>query len=90
VPEHADDYVHRIGRTGRAFTEGDAVTLVNFEEERMLPGIEAFIGQEIPRKALEGFQYLVPPRLHAYKQPLSSKFRIRRSIPRGGGSRFKR
>jgi len=90
VPEHADDYVHRIGRTGRAMTEGDAVTLVNFEEERMLPGIEAFIGQEIPRKALDGFQYLVPPRLHSYKQPLSSKFRIRRSIPRGGGSRFKR
>ncbi|HXT00120.1 MAG TPA: DEAD/DEAH box helicase [Elusimicrobiota bacterium] len=90
VPEHADDYVHRIGRTGRAMTEGDAVTLVNFEEERMLPGIEAFIGQEIPRKALDGFQYIVPPRLHAYKAPLSSKFRIRRSIPRGGGSRFKR
>ncbi len=90
VPEHADDYVHRIGRTGRAFTEGDAVTLVSFEEERMMPGIEAFIGQEIPRKALDGFQYLVPPRLHAYKPPLSSKFRIRRSIPRGGGSRFKR
>jgi ATP-dependent RNA helicase RhlE len=90
VPEHADDYVHRIGRTGRAFADGDAVTLVNFEEERMLPGIEAFIGQEIPRKALDGFQYLVPPRLHAYKTPLSSKFRIRRSIPRGGGSRFKR
>ena len=90
VPEHADDYVHRIGRTGRAMTEGDAVTLVNFEEERMLPGIEAFIGQEIPRKALDGFKYLVPPRLHTYKQPLSSKFRIRRSIPRGGGSRFKR
>jgi len=90
VPEHADDYVHRIGRTGRAMTEGDAVTLVNFEEERMLPGIEAFIGQQIPRKALEGFKYIVPPRLHAYKAPLSSKFRIRRSIPRGGGSRFKR
>jgi ATP-dependent RNA helicase RhlE len=90
VPEHAEDYVHRIGRTGRAMTEGDAVTLVNFEEERMIAGIEAFIGQEIPRKAMEGFQYIVPPRLHAYKAPLSSKFRIRRSIPRGGGSRFKR
>ncbi len=90
VPEHAEDYVHRIGRTGRAMTEGDAVTLVNFEEERMIAGIEAFIGQEIPRKAMEGFQYIVPPRLHAYKAPLTSKFRIRRFIPRGGGSRFKR
>jgi ATP-dependent RNA helicase RhlE len=90
VPEHSEDYVHRIGRTGRAMTEGDAVTLVSFEEERLIPSIEAFIGQEIPRRALEGFQYLVPPRLHTYKAPLSSKFRIRRSIPRGGGSRFKR
>ncbi len=90
VPEHAEDYVHRIGRTGRAMTEGDAVTLVSFEEERMIPGIEAFIGQSIPRRALDGFAYLVPPRLHTYKAPMSSKFRLRRSIPRGGGSRFKR
>ena len=90
VPEHADDYVHRIGRTGRALTEGDAVTLVSFEEERLLPSIEAFIGKAIPRKALDGFAYRVPPRLHTYKPPMSSNFRIRRSIPRGGGSRFKR
>ena len=66
------------------------IGIVSFEEERMMPGIEAFIGQQIPRKALDGFAYLVPPRLHAYKPPMSSKFRIRRSIPRGGGSRFKR
>ena len=90
VPEHAEDYVHRIGRTGRAMTEGDAVTLVSFEEERMIPGIEAFIGQEIARKALDGFSYLVPPRLHTYKAPMSSKFRIRRVIPRGSGARFRR
>ena len=90
VPEHAEDYVHRIGRTGRAMTEGDAVTLVSFEEERMIPGIEAFIGQEIARRALPGFAYIVPPRLHTYKAPMSSKFRLRRSIPRGGSARFKR
>ncbi|OGR69022.1 MAG: hypothetical protein A2X40_10810 [Elusimicrobia bacterium GWC2_65_9] len=90
VPEHPDDYVHRIGRTGRAFAEGDAITLVSFEEERLLPSIEAFIGQKIPRRALEGFAYAVPPRLHSYKAPLSSSFRIRRVIPRGGGSRFRR
>jgi len=90
VPEHPEDYVHRIGRTGRAMTEGDAVTLVSFEEERLIPAIEAFTGQEIPRRALAGFAYLVPPRLHAYKAPLSSKFRLRRAIPRGGSSRFRR
>ncbi|MBI4370934.1 MAG: DEAD/DEAH box helicase [Elusimicrobia bacterium] len=89
VPEHADDYVHRVGRTGRAFTEGDAVTLVTFEEERLIPSIEAFIGQPIPRKALPGFPYRVPPRLTTYKPPASASFRLRRSIPRGG-SRFRR
>jgi ATP-dependent RNA helicase RhlE len=89
VPEHSEDYVHRIGRTGRAFAEGDAVTLVSFEEERMIPGIEAFIGQKIPRRALEGFAYRVPPRLHTYEARPSSKFRIRRVIPRGG-PRFRR
>jgi ATP-dependent RNA helicase RhlE len=90
VPEHAEDYVHRIGRTGRASAEGDAVTLVSFEEERLIPSIEAFTGQVIARKALEGFPYRVPPRLHTYKPSMSSNFRIRRTIPRGGGSRFKR
>ncbi|NNN06232.1 MAG: DEAD/DEAH box helicase [Elusimicrobia bacterium] len=90
VPEHAEDYVHRIGRTGRAMTEGDAVTLVSFEEERLIPSIEAFIGQPIPRKALPGFAYRVPPRLHTYTAPMSSKFRLRRVIPRGGSSKFRR
>jgi ATP-dependent RNA helicase RhlE len=89
VPEHAEDYVHRIGRTGRAMTEGDAVTLVSFEEERLIPAIEAFTGQKIPRKALDGFAYRVPPRLHSYEARPSSKFRIRRVIPRGG-PRFRR
>jgi ATP-dependent RNA helicase RhlE len=83
VPEHPEDYVHRIGRTGRAFTEGDAVTLVSFEEEKLVPSIEAFIGQTIERKALEGFAYRVPPRLKTYKPSVMSSFRIRRrSIPR--------
>ena len=90
VPEHAEDYVHRIGRTGRAMTEGDAVTLVSFEEERLIPSIEAFIGQAIARKALPGFAYRVPPRLHTYTAPMSSKFRLRRVIPRGGSSKFRR
>jgi ATP-dependent RNA helicase RhlE len=88
VPEHPDDYVHRIGRTGRAFAEGDAVTLVSFEEERLIPSIEAFTAQKLPRKKLEGFPYRVPPRLHSYEARPASKFRIRRVIPRG--PRFRR
>ncbi|MDX6770747.1 MAG: DEAD/DEAH box helicase [Elusimicrobiota bacterium] len=90
VPEHPEDYVHRIGRTGRAGEEGDAVTLVSFEEEKLIPTIESFTGQEIPRKAFEGFNYRVPPLLKTYRPSLANSFRIRRrSIPRAG-SRFKR
>src|SRR5260221_6625004 len=58
VPEHAEDYVHRIGRTGRAQNVGDAFTLMNGEEVSALQAIERFIGQKIPRLKLENFNYL--------------------------------
>ena len=46
VPEHREDYVHRIGRTGRAQKVGDAFTLMNGEEVGSLQAIERFIGAE--------------------------------------------
>jgi ATP-dependent RNA helicase RhlE len=58
VPEHPEDYVHRIGRTGRAQNVGDAFTLMNGEEVGALQAIEHFIGQKIPRLKLENFNYL--------------------------------
>ncbi len=58
VPEHPEDYVHRIGRTGRAQKVGDAFTLMNGEELGSLQSIERFIGAKIPRLKLEGFSYL--------------------------------
>jgi ATP-dependent RNA helicase RhlE len=58
VPEHPEDYVHRIGRTGRAQNVGDAFTLVSGEELPALQAIERFIGQKIPRLKLENFPYL--------------------------------
>jgi ATP-dependent RNA helicase RhlE len=58
VPEHPEDYVHRIGRTGRAQNVGDAFTLMNGEEVTALQAIEHFIGQKIPRLKLENFAYL--------------------------------
>ncbi|MEP7071395.1 MAG: DEAD/DEAH box helicase [Verrucomicrobiota bacterium] len=57
VPEHPEDYVHRIGRTGRAQNVGDAFTLTNGEELPSLQAIERFIGQKIPRLKLENFDY---------------------------------
>ncbi len=58
VPEHPEDYVHRIGRTGRAQNVGDAFTLMNGEELPALQAIERFIGQKIPRLKLENFPYI--------------------------------
>jgi ATP-dependent RNA helicase RhlE len=58
VPEHPEDYVHRIGRTGRAQNVGDAFTLMNGEEVAALQAIEHFIGQKIARLKLENFPYL--------------------------------
>ena len=58
MPEHPEDYVHRIGRTGRAQNVGDAFTLMNGPELAALHAIERFIGQKIPRLKLENFPYL--------------------------------
>jgi len=57
IPQHAEDYVHRIGRTGRASREGEAVTLYSAGEQDFLRGIERFIGQKIKRSKLDGFKY---------------------------------
>ncbi|MBL9202489.1 MAG: DEAD/DEAH box helicase [Opitutaceae bacterium] len=58
VPENPEDYVHRIGRTGRAQAVGDAFTLVTPENFSDLRDIERFIGQKIPELRLEGFPYM--------------------------------
>ena len=58
VPQHPEDYVHRIGRTGRAQAVGDAFTLMTAEEGPDVAAIERFIGQAIPRVKLENFAYV--------------------------------
>jgi len=57
VPENSEDYVHRIGRTGRAQKEGDAFTLFSAEELPYVASIERLISQKIERRKLEGFSY---------------------------------
>ena len=57
VPQHPEDYVHRIGRTGRAQATGDAFTIMVAEDRPHMASIERFIGQTIPRVKLEGFSY---------------------------------
>jgi len=57
VPQQAEDYVHRIGRTGRAAKEGDAFTFMAPDEIAMVRTIERVIGQEIPRISVPGFDF---------------------------------
>ncbi|HLB34261.1 MAG: RNA helicase [Verrucomicrobia bacterium RIFCSPHIGHO2_12_FULL_41_10] len=57
VPQHPEDYVHRIGRTGRAQTIGDAFTIMTVEDLLHVKAIEAFIASKVPRLKLENFPY---------------------------------
>ncbi|ABM04946.1 ATP-dependent RNA helicase, DEAD box family protein [Psychromonas ingrahamii 37] len=56
LPHVSEDYVHRIGRTGRAGNEGQALSLVCNEEFKLLKDIEKLIKKVIPRKILAGFE----------------------------------
>src|SRR5271166_6041668 len=56
-PMHPEDYVHRIGRTGRAQAIGDAISFVTPEDRDALRTLERFIGRGIVRKRSEGFNY---------------------------------
>ncbi len=57
VPQHPEDYIHRIGRTGRAEAHGDAFTIMVAEDAGHVFAIERFISQKIPRVKLENFDY---------------------------------
>ncbi len=56
-PMHVEDYIHRIGRTGRAQAIGDAISFVTPEDHGELRALERFIGRGIVRKRAEGFDY---------------------------------
>ncbi|MDB6123212.1 MAG: helicase [Pedosphaera sp.] len=64
-PMHAEDYVHRIGRTGRAHAVGDAISFVTPEDHGPLRSLERFIGRGIVRKRAEDFNYNVTAPAHA-------------------------
>ena len=57
VPNVPDDYIHRVGRTARAGSEGDALTFVASHEGRDLRNIERAVGKRIPTRTLAGFDY---------------------------------
>ena len=79
LPNIPEDYVHRIGRTGRAGATGEAVSLVCVDEHDMLKDIEKLIKQTLPREVIPGFE----PDLNAKAQPVQLRSAGHR--PGGGG-----
>ncbi|MFC7002303.1 DEAD/DEAH box helicase [Pseudobowmanella zhangzhouensis] len=76
LPNTAADYVHRIGRTGRAGASGQAWSLVSADEHQQLQDIERLIQQQFQRETLSGFEpnFPVPPtRMLAPKKPKKAK-----------------
>ncbi len=57
MPDTADAYTHRIGRTGRAAKTGDAFTFITREDEDMVRSIERVLGEKVERRTLKGFDY---------------------------------
>jgi len=86
VPHHPEDYIHRIGRTGRAEATGDAFTLMVAEDSKHVASIERFISQKISRVRLENFDYRYTALFEEEKpgQPRGHERRIQAVRVRGG------
>lgn len=56
LPNVPEDYVHRIGRTGRAGASGEAISLVSHDEAEFVRGIEKLLGERLPSEVIEGFE----------------------------------
>lgn len=98
MPKFAEEYIHRIGRTGRAGASGDAISLVGPKDWRAFERIEAFLGSTIDRASIEGleaqFNGLAPERKTSGKRPSqkapSKQRRTENKGPRKPANRDKR
>ena len=77
VPQHSEDYIHRIGRTGRARTEGEAFTLCKPEELPLIESIEKLLGNSLDRKFIDDFAYRDEPATLTASAPDISRKRNR-------------
>jgi ATP-dependent RNA helicase RhlE len=92
IPANPEDYVHRIGRTGRAAAVGDAFTLTTPDQAGEIRDIERFIGQKVPQLKLDGFDYHSAPTIGAsvgqgYADPRRAQQPQRGGYGGGGGGR---
>ncbi len=72
VPGQPEDYIHRVGRTARAETTGDAFTFVSPDEDTELRAIERAIGKPLPRVTLPGFDYAHKP-VERFEVPIGER-----------------
>lgn len=84
-PMHSEDYVHRIGRTGRAHAVGDAISFVTPEDHGELRSLERFIGRGLVRKRAEGFDYTDRPEVRTAGDAGGQRGQHRQQHSRGGG-----
>ncbi|OHB24981.1 MAG: RNA helicase [Desulfuromonadaceae bacterium GWC2_58_13] len=87
IPDTAEAYIHRIGRTGRAARSGDAFTMITDEDGVMVRTIERVLGTQLERRKLDDFDYSVP----APERPVQPVRRQARTVPRAkaGGNKAK-
>src|SRR5690606_22301014 len=81
LPNVPEDYVHRIGRTGRAGSEGEACSLVCVDEHKLLKDIERLIKRPIEKEVVPGFE----PDLNAKPEPIQNGRNGRQGGARSGG-----
>jgi ATP-dependent RNA helicase RhlE len=86
VPNSPDDYIHRVGRTARAETTGDAFTFVSPDEESELAAIERAVGRRLPRVTLPGFDYAHKP-AERLEVPLAERLAAHRAQKAVGRAR---
>ncbi len=72
VPPAPEDYIHRVGRTGRAELTGEAFTFFSPQEEGEIKGIERAISRKLPRVIIEGFDYTAKPQ-QRFEVPLAER-----------------
>ena len=92
VPVIAEDYIHRIGRTGRATATGDAITLVSRDEEKYLRQIERFIGRKFKLEKCPDFAYAIspPPKQEYESRPVPHIRKVFAGGTRRRSSRWRR
>ena len=87
LPFHAEDYVHRIGRTGRAGRQGHAFSIATADDAKLLAAIESLTGKPIPRITVDGLDPVTEEELaEAARAPRSGRGRGGKPAGRGGSS----